>query len=627
MTGSRPDRYGSVAAAGTLDERRADDAAQSPAHRGLRALWRAENALVTSGLIALTALPVLEAMSRQWLGTSIPGALPAIQYLTLVLTFLGAALAARADRHLAIEFVHFLPDSWARRARAAAAFATVAVVTTLAVASLRLIAVDHEFGALAVWGIPVWVVSTVIPMALVLVVCRVIWRAGPDRRGRMIAALGLLVPLALGTLPTGLAGALAWPLGLALLAATLLGMPIFAALGGAALLLFWLDGTPIANVPGEAYRLSTSPLLPAIPLFTFAGYLLSAGGASTRLLAFFTALTGWMPGGLAIVTTVVLAFFTPLTGASGVTILALGGLLLPMMVKARYPEPASVGLITVSGSIGVLFPPSLPVILYAFYAELPLDKLFIAGALPGLLLVAAVAAWAAARGWWAGAERVAFSWQGLRRAAWAAKWELALPFVVVGAIFAGYATLVEAAALTVAYVLVVECAVFRELALTRDLPRVAVESATLVGGFMIILGVALGLTDYLVLAELPMKILAWLQEVIRSPQVFLLALNVFLIAVGALMDIYSSIIVVVPLLVPLAAAYGLDPIHVGVVFLANAQLGYLMPPMGENLFLAAYRFNRSLPELYVATLPYVLILVAVVLLITYCPLLTLWMVR
>lgn len=597
-----------------------------PAHRGVRALWRSENALVTAGFVAMAALPVLESASRLVFGTGIPGGFAAVQYLTLILTFLGAALAARTGKHLSVEFAHFLPDTWSRRAALAAGFATVAVVATLIVASLKLIAVDHEFGTRAVWGLPVWMVSAIMPLSLAVLLARVGWHAAPDWRGRAVASLGLLVPLLLAPLPLPIAGTLVWPLGLLLLAAMLLGMPIFAALGGAALLFLWLDGTPISNVPGEAYRLSTSPLLPAIPLFTLAGYLLSAGGASRRLLACFTALTGWMPGGLAIVTTLVLAFFTPLTGASGVTILAMGGLLLPMMLTARYPERTAVGLITVAGSIGVLFPPSLPVILYAFYAEIPLDRLFIAGALPGVLLVAAVAGWAAARGWLSGAERTPFSWVELRRAAWEAKWELALPVVIVGAIFAGYATLVEAAALTVVYVLAVEVIVFRELSLWRDLPRIAVESATLVGGFMIILGVALGFTNYLILAELPMKLLAWLQQVIHSPQTFLLALNVFLIVVGALMDIYSSIIVVVPLLVPLAAAYGLDPTHVGIVFLANAQLGYLMPPMGENLFLASYRFDRSLPELYLATLPYVAILLAVVLVITFFPPLTLWLV-
>jgi len=404
---------------------------------------------------------------------------------------------------------------------------------------------------------------------------------------------------------------------------TVLGLPIFLAIGGAAALLFFLEGTPIAAVPGEAYRMATSPMLPAIPLFTLAGYLLAEGGSSQRLLNFFTALVGWMPGGLAIVVTLLLAFFTPLTGASGITILAMGGLLLPMLVQSRYPENHAVGLVTVSGSIGVLLPPSLPVILYAYYAELPLDELFIGGLLPGLLLIIMVAAWGAWFGWFKGAARKPFRWPDLRQAAWAAKWELLLPFLIIGGIFGGLATLVEAAAVTVLYAFAVETLIFRELKLGRDLSRVVVESATVVGGFMIILSVALGLTNYLLIAQVPMLALEWVREVIQSPLLFLLVLNLLLIVVGALMDIYSAIIVIVPLIIPMGAAYGIEPVHLGIIFLANMQLGYLMPPMGENLFLSAFRFKLSLVRIYYATLPYVLILLIAVLLITYIPGLTL----
>jgi tripartite ATP-independent transporter DctM subunit len=402
-------------------------------------------------------------------------------------------------------------------------------------------------------------------------------------------------------------------------------MPIYTTIGGLALLLFWDEGTPISAVPGETYRMSTSPMLPAIPLFTLAGYILAAGGSSRRLLRLCSALVGWMPGGLAIVITLVLAFFTPLTGASGITILAMGGLLLPMLLEARYSERHAVGLVTVSGSIGVLFPPSLPVILYAYYAKLSLDRLFIAGLLPGIVLVAVVAAWGAWRGWLGGATRTPFQGRELGSALWAAKWEILLPIVVLTSLFGGFATLVEAAALTVLYALVVECLVCRELRVARDLVHVAIESATMVGGFMIILGVALGLTNYLIIAQIPMQALEWVQEFIHSPYLFLLALNVLLIMVGALMDIYSAIIVIVPLIAPMAAAYDLDPVHLGIIFLANMQLGYLTPPMGENLFLSAYRFNQPLARIYRSTLPYVVILLLAVLLITYVPPITLWL--
>jgi tripartite ATP-independent transporter DctM subunit len=606
---------------------RAADAAEPPPRGFAHWFWRLEDALSVVALALASAIPLVEVASRELLGVSLPGGTSAVQYLTLCITFLGAALAARSNKLLALATTTFFAALWNRRARVVVGFLTAAVTSLLLVASVELIRVDFQFGAVAVWGIPVWVVSLVMPVAAAGILGRVIRSASDHLGGRAIAALGLLAPVVLGSVPDSWAGSLAWPLGLALLAGTALGLPIFAALGGAALLFGWIDGTPISAVPGESYRLSTSPLLPAIPLFTLGGYLLSAGGSSGRLLRLFSALAGWIPGGMAIVIVLLLAFFTPLTGASGVTILAMGGLLLPMLVNAGYPARTSIGLITVSGSIGAMLPPSLPVILYAFYAEVPIEQLFVAGLVPGLLLIAAVAAWGGLRGWLSDAKRVPFSARELASAAAGAKWEIAMPVALLAVLLAGYATLVEAAALMVVYALFVECVVFRELSLRRDLPSIVLQSATLVGGFMIILGVALALANYLILAQFPTQLLGWVQQVIRSPQTFLLALNVFLILVGALMDIYSAIIVVVPLLVPMIAAYGLDPLHVGVVFLANMQLGYLMPPMGENLFLSAYRFDKSLPDIYRSTLPYVVILLAVVLLITYWPQLTLWPVR
>ncbi len=588
---------------------------------------KSENALAITVLALMSILPLIEIVGRQWLEGGIPGSIPIVQHLMLWITFLGAALAARSDRLLALSTATFLPERWQRRVGLFTSALAVAVTGTLFVASLQLVQIDREWGDEVAWGVPVWVVSTVMPLGYALITGRLIKHSSKTMGGKLLVALGLLVPLILATdwLPSSTGVIL--PLGLILLVGTALGMPIYSAIAGAALLLFWEEGTPISAVPGESYRMSTSPMLPAIPLFTLAGYILAEGGSHKRLLRFFSALVGWMPGGLAIVTTVVLAFFTPLTGASGITILAMGGLLLPMLMNAGYPEKTSTGLVTVSGSIGVLFPPSLPVILYAYYAELSLDSFFIGGALPGVLLVIVVAAWGAYKGWFSGATRTSFTMKEVGAAFWEAKWEIILPVVALVGIFGGFATLVEASALVVAYALFIECVIFRELSIRRDLPSIVIESATMVGGFMIILGVALGLTNYLIIAQVPMHALAWAQSWIDSPLVFLLALNVLLIIVGALMDIYSAIIVIVPLITPIAAAYGIHPIHLGVIFMANMQLGYLMPPMGENLFLSAYRFNKPLTEIYVSTLPYVVILLVAVLLITYVPWLTLWLVE
>lgn len=577
--------------------------------------------LLVLGIMAVLLLG--EIVAREYFGSSIPGAVPIVQHMTLWLTFLGAALAARSDRLLALSMGTYLPERWRQAVKVLTALLAVGVTSCLGLASVQLVQIDHAYGDIVAWGIPVWVFSAIMPLGFAMIAGRLIWHASAAWHGRALAAVGLGAPLLFGLVPVPQVAAWIWPISMVMLLGTALGMPIYAALGSVALLLFWDEGTPIAAVPGETYRMSTAPMLPAIPLFTLAGYILSAGGSSRRLLRLCAALVGWMPGGLAIVVTLVLAFFTPLTGASGITILAMGGLLLPMLREAQYTERHAIGLVTVSGSIGVLFPPSLPVILYAYYAELTLDRLFIAGLLPGLVLVTVVAAWGAWRGWQGGAVRTPFQGRELGSALWNAKWDILVPVVTLTSLFGGFATLVEAAALTVLYAIVVEALVYRELRVSRDLPHVAIESATMVGGFMIILGVALGLTNYLIIAQIPMHALAWVQERIQSPALFLLALNVLLIMVGALMDIYSAVIVIVPLIAPMAAAYAIDPIHLGIIFLANMQLGYLMPPMGENLFLSASRFDQPVARVYRATLPYVVILLGAVLLITYVPWITL----
>ncbi len=549
----------------------------------------------------------------------IPGSIPLVQHLTLALTFLGAALAAREERLLALSTTRLFDDRWAARVKVFAFAVGVGLTAWLALASWELVQAEREFGEEAAWGVPVWAFLMVMPVGFCAIAVRLILKASTGVPGRLLTALGLAIPIALQWWPA----MEEWPVrgpGLLLIAlATVLGMPIFAAIGGAALLLFWHDMTPIAAVPTETYRLAASPMLPAIPLFTLGGYLLAEGGASERLTRLFRSWVGWAPGGLAIVTTLVLAFFTPLTGASGVTILSMGGLLFPVLLKARYDEASSLGLVTVSGSIGLLFPPSLPVILYAFYAEQSLERLFLGGLLPGVLLVTVVAAWAAHQGSRQGAVTTPFNSGEARGALWAAKWDLMLPVVVLAGIFGGFTTLVEAAAVTVAYAFLLECVFFRSLKIRADLPKVLLECVTLIGGFMIILGVALGLTNWLIFEEIPTRVLDWVQLNVGSKWLFLLALNPFLIVVGALMDIYSAIIVVVPLITPIAAAYGIDPVHLGIIFLANMELGYLMPPMGENLFLSAYRFDKPLFEIYRSTLPYTLILLAAVLMITYWP--------
>ena len=590
-------------------------------------LVRLENAVALAVFAGMVLLALLEVGGRALFTVGVPGSIVLLQHLTLWVALLGAALAARSDRLLALSTGHFMPASLRPRVLIATSAVGAAISAALTLASLDVLQIERESAVAVAWGIPTWVALLVLPVGFALITARLISHASASWTGRALAALGLAIPVVYWLVPSLGASGMLLPAMLVVFVATALGMPIFATMGGMALLFFLADGTPLNAVPGETYRLTTSPMLPAIPLFALGGYILAAGKASERLMRLFNALFGWMPGGLAIVVTLVLAFFTPLTGASGVTILSMGGLLLPVLVSARYPEPTSIGLVTVSGSIGLLFFPSLPVSLYGFYANVPFERIFIGGLLPGTLLVIVVAGWAAARGWLAGATRTPFALAEARSAVWGAKWEILLPVVVLGGIVSGSTTLVEGAALAVLYTLMVECLVYRDVGIVRDVPRVGIECATLIGGFMIILSVALGLTNYLVLAEVPTHVLDWAQARIESPYVFLLALNIFLVVVGALMDIYSAIVVVVPLILPLATAYGIDPVHLAVVFLANMELGYLMPPMGENLFLSSYRFNQPLGRIYRSTLPYTAMIIGAVFLITYVPSLTLWLVR
>lgn len=586
-------------------------------------LPRLETGLSAGALALMTLLPLAEIASRKLAGRGLPGSAPVVQHLTLCVAFLGAALAARSDRLLALSTAGFLPPRLRAAVRIFTSALTTAVAGALAWASLGLVRAEREAATELVLGLPVWVVVLVMPLGFAAVALRVIRLAAPGWAGRLLAALGLLIPLALAVAPSLPVDKLVTPGVVVILTATLLGLPIFAAMGGLALLFFWSQGSPTAAVSVEAYRLAASPLLPALPLFTLGGYFLAEGGASERLVRVFRALVGWLPGGPAILTALVFAFFTSFTGASGVTILSLGGLLFPVLVRSRFPENFSLGLVTAAGSIGLLFPPSLPVILYGVYAHTEIDRLFMGGLLPGMLLLGLVAAWCVAKGTAVGAERARFSLRELAGAVWEAKWELLLPVVVLAGIFGGFATLVEAAALTVLYAFLIECFVYRDLKIGRDLPRVIVEATTLIGGVLLILGVALGFTNYLVDAQVPAQALAWVKRQIASPLLFLLALNIFLLIVGCLLDIYSAILVVVPLITPMGAAYGINPVHLGIIFLANLQLGYLTPPVGMNLFLSAYRFNQPLTLVYRYSFPFLLIMLAGVLVITYAPSLTL----
>jgi tripartite ATP-independent transporter DctM subunit len=368
-------------------------------------------------------------------------------------------------------------------------------------------------------------------------------------------------------------------------------------------------------------------MLPAIPLFTLTGFLLAEGRSSERLLEVFRAWFGWIPGGTAVVTVLVCAFFTAFTGGSGVTILALGGLLYPALVKEKYGEEFSLGTLTAAGSLGLLFPPALPLILYGVVAEVPIEDLFLGGIVPGFVLVGLMTVWGVHRGVVSGAVRTTFHWKRALRSLWTGKYELAVPAIAVGTMFSGWATLVEASAVTALYALIVQVFVHRDLTIRGDLLRVLRNCTVLLGGVLIILGVAKGLTNYLVDAMIPAQLLAWVEAHVESRLVFLLALNLFLLLVGCLMDIFSAIVVVVPLIEPIGEAFDIHPVHLGIIFVANLELGYLTPPVGLNLFLASYRFEKPLLMVYRAAVPALLILGLGVLMITYVEGFTLGLLR
>ncbi len=406
----------------------------------------------------------------------------------------------------------------------------------------------------------------------------------------------------------------------------LLGAPLFAVIGASALWNFHQAEIDLQAVAIEFFGIAEMPILLAIPLFTFAGYLLSESGAPQRLVRVTTALLGWMPAGLAVVALVACALFTAFTGASGVTIIALGALLFPAMKQAGYPDRFNLGLVTSAGSLGLLFAPSLPLILYGIVAEISIGDLFLAGVLPGILMVALLSGYSVWKNRAIRTPLADFSWAEVRGALREAAWEIPLPFVILGGIYSGYFAISEAAAVTALYVLVVDVFILREVPL-RKLPSVMRESMVLVGGIMIILGVSRASTNYMIDAGVPQQLLEWVGGFVGSELAFLFMLLLFLLVLGAILDIFSAIVLVVPLILPVAIQFGVHPVHLGIVFLATMQLGYITPPVGLNLFIASYRFDRPILSIYVSTLPFFTFLLIAVAIIAFWPALSLMLLR
>lgn len=418
-----------------------------------------------------------------------------------------------------------------------------------------------------------------------------------------------------------------------ILVLALFGMPLFVAILSLAISGFYFSGVDLSVIAIEIYRLTNTPLLLALPLFTFAGYLLSHSNTSHRLVRLSRALLGWLPGELVVVSLFTCALFTAFTGATGITIVALGALLYPALTREHYSKKFSLGLVTTSGSLGLLLPPSLPLIIYAVIVQqmdleqsVTIKELFLAGVFPSLLMILFIILWSAWTNRKISKPLVPYDKKEAFEALKEASWEIPLPFIVLGGIYGGFFAISEAAAITALYILIVEMFIYKEVSF-KELPEIAKESMLVVGGILLILGVSLALTNYLIDSEVPTSLFGWVKQHIHSPLTFLLFLNLFLLILGAILDIFSALVIMVPLIVPLAIGYGIDPVHLGIIFLANMQLGYFTPPVGMNLFIASYRFNRPITDIYKATIPFFFVLLTAVLIITYWPALSLVLIR
>ena len=573
----------------------------------------------------MVLFPAIEVVSRLFGTTGIVASPVLVQHLTLYIGFSGAIIASRRNKLLSLSnSLLFNYDNQIVWAKIIAKVTTIVVVTVLALGAWNLVMIEKEFPTDIAPFIPRWVALLIMPIGFASIAFHMIYNSYSELKNRVIlVALIILIILLFQWEVLRDINLLPYILIAAILFSLFKGAPIFIGLGGLALLFFWRDWTPISAISAETYRIVVSPTLPTIPLFTLAGYMLAESKASERLVLLFRALFGWIPGGTPVVLVLLCGFFTALTGGSGVTILALGGLLMPVLIKEGYSKKFSLGLITVAGSLGLLFPPSLPLIIYGVTAGISIKSVFLAGIIPGLIRVGMIGSWAVWQGKVQSVSKHSFNLTKIISAVKNAKWEAMIPFFVLFGIFGGYTTLVETASLISVYIFIIEFVIYKDLKF-NDLRKIILDCSTLIGGVLIILGVAMGLTSYLVDAQIPLHLLEWVKSTISSKFVFLLMLNIFLLAVGCLMDIFSAIIIVVPLITPLGAYFGIDPIHLAIIFIANLELGFLTPPVGMNLFLSSYRFEEPMSNIYKSTLPFFVVMLLSVIAITYIPILSTW---
>ena len=582
----------------------------------------------TNIIIALLiSLPVLEVVARFFGTTAITSSRMVVQHLTLWVGFFGAVLASSRGKLLSLSSSNlFEPESSFSIKHFIAKSTSLIILISLFWGSLQLVTVEYQYPVNISPLISRWFAQSIMPISLMLMSVILFFKSYSSLKNKFALLISILLFLSIVSIPQVRESSVTlWFSFFSIIFSLFYGLPIFLGLGGIAALLFWFDWTPLSAISAETYRIVVSPTLPTIPLFTIAGFLLAESKSSIRLLSLFQALFGWIPGGTPIVLVIICGFFTAITGGSGVTILALGGLLMPMLIKDGFSKDFSLGLITVSGSIGLLFPPSLPLIIYGVTAGVSIKSIFLGGIIPGLLILVIVASWAIFSSKRQSVAVYGFKINNIKSALIESKWEIAIPFIIMFGIFGGYMTLVETAAISALYVLFITVVIYRDISFSK-VGNILIDCCALIGGVLIILGVAMGLTSYIIDAEVPMTLLEWVKTNISSKYIFLILLNVFLLIVGCMMDIFSATIIVVPLIKPIAAYFGIDPIHLAIIFIANLELGYLTPPVGMNLFLSAYRFDESMKSVYKSTMPFYFVMLFCVILITYFPILSTWLV-
>ena len=590
---------------------------------------RFENTLTICVFSILTVFPAIEIFTRILGRPGIPASPILVQHMTLWIGFIGAVLATRQNKLLSLTRVPlFSSDKVFTTGRWIAKNISFVIIGALFWGSISLVMIEYDYPIQISPGVYRWFIQLIMPAGFLLIAFQIFLKSSKDNLYRLLMLLiaALFIVIGNNDIFRDSSYFLWISIGF-ILFSMLYGAPIFIGLGGLAVLFFWHDYTPISAISAETYRIVVSPTLATIPLFTLAGYILAESRSSERIFYLFRAAFGWIPGGTPIVIVFLCGFFTALTGGSGVAILALGGLLFPLLKKEGYSELFSLGLITLAGSLGLLFPPSLPLIIYGITARVSIKDLFIGGLVPGIIIALVIAAYSIFQGYSQHVERQSFNIHNIIKELKNSFWEVIIPILILFGVFGGYTTLVETSASLVIYVLLVEVFVYKDLKL-NDLPRIVLECATLIGGVLIILGVAMGFTSYLVDAQIPMILMDWVEQNISSKYVFLLLLNILLLVVGCLMDIFSAIIIIVPLITPLISLFpDIHPVHLAVIFIANLELGYLTPPVGMNLFLSAYRFEKDMPTVYKATLPFFLLSVLIVLAITYIPIISLGLLK